>query len=186
MDLRDSQSLFARMAVDAKFREAAFAESGDAAGVFKGLETEVCRSARALINKRKAAVRGVLRNAHRFLRQDFEDEFIEYAENGPEPRGVHRHRLDALAFAVWMTRRVHDGGYPPALLDLLKHETTPLAMWIEGRRFLVRLHWRDPGMLSGWTRKGRDLAAAPVRPAIVFWRVCRNADGGYRWWSLSL
>lgn len=53
--------------------------------------------------------------------------------------------------------RRHLSSCPPALLDLLSHETAPVTMWIEQKRFLVRFHRRRPGILLRMAHAQQDL-----------------------------
>lgn len=186
MGLKDNLELFVRLTLDASFREEAYSGSGIVAGSFRSLEAEVRRHARCLVNKRLGVVRRILGGTELALGAPFANEFRAYATCTKEPRGVNRHRLDALAFARWLATRTGEGRYPPVLLDLLAHESAPLIMWAEKRSLFLRFHRRSPAAIFRALQAGKGLPCIFLRPALVVWRKGARTERGFRWREFSL
>ncbi len=186
MGLKETQSLFVRLCVDAEFREARFSEEGtEDAGAFAPLEKEVRRQARSLISKRLGAVKEMLSATKDALGQAFAEEFRNFAATTEEPKGVNRHRLDTLAFAERLMNSVRTGLLPAPLLDLLTHETTPVRMWTERTSRAFRLHKYPPRRLLQLSRAGELPAPLPRRPCLLLWREGRGKQRGYFWREVS-
>ena len=186
MGLKENQSLFVRLCVDADFRETGFSANGrERAGAFAPLEKEVRRHARSLVSKRLGAVKDTLSATKDVLGPTFAKEFRNFAATTEEPKGLNRHRLDALAFAERLADSIRAGLLPAPLLDLLSHETTPARMWTESKRRALRLHRHPPRRLLELARAGELPNALPLRPCLLLWREGRGSERGYFWRELS-
>lgn len=186
MGLKETQSTFVRLCVDAAFREARFSEEGaERTDAFAPLEKEVRRHARSLVSKRLGAVKDMLAATKDALGPTFAEDFRNFAATTEEPKGLNRHRLDVLAFAERLADSVRAGLLPAPLLDLLTHETTPVRMWTERKRRAFRLHKHPPRRLLDLARKGEFPDALPYRPCLLLWREGRGKQRGYFWREVS-
>ena len=184
MGLKETQSLFVRLCLDSAFREQSFSEGGEAR-TFSSMEKEVRRHARSLVSKRLGAVKDILSATHSALGPGFAEEFRNFAAAKEEPKGLNRHRLDALAFAEHLAGSVRAGLLPNPLQDLLAHETMPARMWAEGRALVFRLHKYPPQRIRDLACSGNLPSTLPFRPCLLVWQAGRGRRRGYFWREFS-
>jgi hypothetical protein len=149
MALAEVQYALARLYTDAALPARFFADPL-AVGTELGLTAEEARQlgtlsaqqvrffANTLRRKRLCEVRDLLPLTHRLLGKTFVALFWQFAPSYA-PRGIYKHRDDALAFVRFLEQTVGTAGLKPAwALDLVRYE----AAWLEAaqpaRRWTVR------------------------------------------------
>lgn len=128
---------------------------------------EIARSAETLIRKRLTQTRSALGGTSRLLRDEFANEFREFASthffSGPD--AIWR---DAIEFSRWLARRRKE---PEWLLDLLRWEHERCC-W-ESKRFyfsLFRLRYRVAEWIDGYSDNSRDNPPLRSKQWIFVWR----------------
>ena len=186
MGLKENQIDFVRLSVDAALRKEAFPDEGSfLSGEFVSLEKEIKNHSRVLISKRLGAVKKILSMTNSFIGKDFSEGFRKLALSNCETQGVNRNRLDAFAVAILLSSPTRHGKYPPPLLALLTHETIPLRMWIERKKFFFQFHKRRPSELCRMIANRKCITTVPVKPAFLFWWEGNERNRGYFWREFS-
>lgn len=186
MGLKETQANFVRLCLDDTLERQVYEEDGSGnTDEFERLKYEIRNHSRLLINKRLAVLKNILWRTYSIIGSDFSDEFRKFAIATAEAKGVNRHRLDALAFAKLLHNQTKNGKYPPQLLDLLIHETIPLRMWIEKKRFFFQFHKRRPSDLCRMIAVNDSITKVPFRPAFLLWWEGNKGKRGYFWREFS-
>jgi hypothetical protein len=186
MGLKETQANFVRLSLGDTLGRQVHEEDGCGnPHEFQRLKYEIQIHSRLLINKRLALLKNILWKTYSIIGSDFSDEFRKFAIASAEPKGVNRHRLDALAFAKLLYNQIRNGKYPPQLVDLLIHETIPLRMWIEKKRFFFQFHKRRPSDLCRMIAVKGSITNVPFRPSFLFWREGNKGKRGYFWREFS-
>jgi hypothetical protein len=186
MGLKETQSQFVKLSLDDFERRKLYANrSAHSTSSFAPLEKEIQTQARSLINKRLGVVRKILWGTNSFLGKEFSIRFRQFALSSTEPKGLNRHRLDALAFADNLTERTKQRAYPKPLLELLSHETIPVRMWMGNRRFALRFHKHRPHDLYRMIEGGECISKVPRKPVLMLWWQGKGKKRGYFWRELS-
>ena len=173
MGLTEVQTALARLYTDRSLRERFFADPGligrelglsekEAAQIAQVSSAQVGVFARSLVSKRCGEVEKLMPRTRQAMGPQFTTLFQDYAA-APIPEGIHKHRDDARAFAVFLQRDC------PAILmetpghfDVLRYEAAWLAAASPGRRWLTR-HFHYPvgtlirpslGVWFRWRRHG--------------------------------
>jgi hypothetical protein len=180
MGLAEVQAALARLYTDAAWREA-FLAAPETTGGALGLDPAEARAlaaqpaprlrfvADSLRRKRLNEVVKLLPSAHRALGPRFAALFWQFAD-GYLPRGPHRHRADARAFAAFVAQTARAAPLdPPWAADLLAYE----AAWLEAAdpacRVLVRRFALDPRPLAHALAQGLPPPTPPRRPTLALW-----------------
>lgn len=137
MGLAEKQTLLARLYTDGPFRETFFADplkTGRALGLtaneareLAGVSADEVRFfADSLRNKRLQEVRAALPQTSRILGESFAQLFQQHAASYL-PRGIHKHRDDAIAFAAFIEKSLQDDDEAEAwIVDVLRYESSRL------------------------------------------------------------
>jgi hypothetical protein len=149
MALAEVQHALARLYTDAAL-PARFLADPLAVGTELGLTDEEARQlgtlsvqqirffAATLRRKRLGELRDLLPLTHRLLGQTFVALFWQFASTYV-PRGIHKHRDDALAFVRFLEQTVGAAGLRPAwALDLVRYEAARLEAAETARRWTLR------------------------------------------------
>lgn len=189
MGLEAQQRLLSRLYVDAALR-ARFRDDARGLAVAEGLAPEEAARladpalvdqvegfARSLVAKRAGEVADLLPLTRRALGAKYRSAFAAFAA-GFVPRGVKKHRDDALAFAVHLATPPAELGAPPWLPDLARWE----AAWLEAadpaRWWVVRFFRRPMRALALAVEEGEDPGVLPRGWAILLsWRAGPRSRG---------
>ena len=179
MGLAQMQHVLAMVYTDATFR-AQFLADPTTAGATLGLSAqeatqlasvsadEVQCFALSLRRKRADEVRRLLPFTCRALGRAFDWLFTAHA-NRLCPRGIGKHRDDALAFATSLLSKSCCEKVPSSVLDIARYETAHLKARQSSARFLVRVLGHDVRQLIGQMHDGVQLANEPFRLTVAVW-----------------
>ena len=166
MDLAKEQEFQAKLYVDAEFRARFFYSTKEVAIAF-GLrggaldramkldEEQVCNFARSLLQKRWLEIPKFLPRTHKVLGSRLRKMFIEYAANNTLS-GIHKHTVDALAFARYLN----------TILDATPELTYELAR-------LEALHSKSIWLFR-CTRLREPMSQGPRSRFVFWWRIGNN------------
>jgi hypothetical protein len=161
MDLKTTQQLLARLYTDAGLRQKFFSEPTAVAAEF-GIAADEVRQlahlsqqqvegfARSLERKRLQELRRALPVTCQVLGARLEELFARHAA-AYQPRGLHRHAADAVAFAAFLSRTPSD--IPEATSELARYEAICLRFRL-GRSWPLVARFRfDPRVAAGAQRR---------------------------------
>lgn len=187
MGLREIQRVLAQLYTNAVLRERFFADP-QAVGEELGLSAaevqqvaqlsmqQVNLFANSLHSKRLGEVCKLLPLTYRVLGKHFALLFRRYAETYV-PKGIKKHRDDAISFATFVEQVARMGDIEPAwAMEVLRYEKADLIASSVTRRLMVRRFGYAIGKLVQSLDRGDEVPSLVRQSTIVFW-VCFTRQG---------
>lgn len=189
--MKDRQEFWARLLVEPSTLERFLADPAGT-GAEHGLSAEESREladscgeafrgfARALRRKRRGEVRRILPRLTRALGNATFDDWFEAHAAAYVPKGIKRHRDDALAFARFASARL---GRDDWRADLARWESARAGPEFDGARCFAALRLRHD--VPGWLARGGESGAwAPERRATWVFGIRLRRGGAVHWYTL--
>lgn len=179
MGLERLQQALAKLYTDAALRAEFFADP-DGTSVRLGLSSDevaqltaisieqIERFARSLCRKRADEVRSLLPYTCRALGKSFDQIFATHCEVSC-PGGSHKHRDDALQFAVMLAHNAQSQNVTAEVIDIARFESSALRMSQSRDRVLIRLFRHDVRQTIRRIEERRQISKARFRPSIGLW-----------------
>jgi hypothetical protein len=183
MGLKEIQKSFVELAVDPISRTKAFSGLEKKDSTYAEFnEKEILEQANALVNKRLGVTKKILPFTRYHLGKDFDMHFRSFAKGEFEPKGVHRHKIDAIKFSKHLKALTIKRVIPRFIIDISAFEVTPIKMWTMKKKFLFQFHLYNP---RKFMRKQKSKFIIPI-PTVMLWREATGKKRGYFWREFSL
>lgn len=183
MGLKEIQKSFVELAVDPISRTKAFSGLKHRDLTYAAFnEAEILEQANALVNKRLGVTKKILSFTRYHLGKDFDMHFRSFTRGRFEPKGVNRHKIDAIEFSKYLKALAIRKVIPRFIIDISSFEVTPIQMWTMKKKFLFQFHLYNP---RKFMRKQRPKLIIPI-PTVMLWREATGKKRGYFWREFSL
>lgn len=183
MGLKEKQKSFVELAVNPISRTKAFSGSEQRDSTYAEFnEEEILEQANALVNKRLGVTKKILPFTRYHLGKDFDMHFRSFTQGKFEPKGVHRHKIDAIEFSKYLKALAIRKVIPRSIIDISSFEVTPIKMWTMKKKFLFQFHIYNP---RKFMRKQSPKFIVPI-PTVMLWHEATGKKRGYFWREFSL